>query len=122
MKLKILVTFAKGLFAAYVVSAVVILVLAFLMFQWDISEGVIRGGIIFTYVISNFVCGMFVSRKRSGRKWLWGMLGGVSYYLILLIVSMICNHVVAASIPGAAPVLFFCISGGMLGGMMQALR
>lgn len=126
MKSKIIIPFIKGLLAAYILSAIVILVLALIMFHWDVSEGVIRGGIIFTYVISCFVCGILVSRHHSGRKYVWGILAGGLYYLILLLVSMVCNHAIATNIPGIVPVLFFCLSGGMLGGMLggmvQALR
>lgn len=47
---------------------------------------------------------------------------GALYYLILLVTSMICNRTVFTSIPGILPALFLCVSGGMLGGMLQAGR
>lgn len=120
MKSATVLQFVKGVLAAYAVSAVVLLILAFLMFQWDVSEEVIRGGVIFAYVISCFICGMFVSKEHTGRRYLWGILAGAAYYVILLIVSMVCNRAVFTSIPGILPALFLCLSGGMLGGMMQA--
>lgn len=120
MKSATVLQFVKGVLAAYAVSAVVLLILAFLMFQWDVSEEVIRGGVIFAYVISCFICGMLVSKEHIGRRYLWGILAGAAYYVILLIVSMVCNRAVFTSIPGILPALFLCLSGGMLGGMMQA--
>lgn len=120
MKTAKIIQFIKGILIAYVVSAVVLAVLAFLMFQWDVAEGVVRGGVIFAYVISCFVGGMIVSRNHSTRCYLWGISAGVVYYLILLCVSMICNRAVFVSIPGILPALFLCLAGGMLGGMMQA--
>lgn len=122
MKKETVLQVVKGVILAYAVSAVVLLVLAFLLFQWDVSEGVVRGGIVFAYVFSCFVSGMVVSRCRSGRKYLWGILMGALYYLILLVTSMICNRTVFTSIPGILPALFLCVSGGMLGGMLQAGR
>lgn len=120
MKHTTIIRFLKGLLAAYILSALVILVLAFILFQWDAAEAVIRGGIIFTYVISSFACGMVVSKQQSGRRYLWGILAGGAYYAVLVIISMICNRAVFTGIAGIVPVLFFCLSGGMLGGMMQA--
>lgn len=117
-----IIQFMKGLIFSYVASFVVLLVLAFLMFQWDIAEGVVRGGVIFAYVISCFIYGMLVSRQHSGRRYLWGILAGAAYYVVLLIVSMICNRAIFTSVPGILPALFLCLSGGMLGGMVQAGR
>lgn len=117
-----MIQFIKGVVFAYAVSAIILLVIAFLMFQWDVAEGVVRGGVIFAYVISCFVYGMIVSRHQTGRRYLWGILAGGTYYIILLIVSMICNRAVFTSIPGIWPALFLCLSGGMLGGMVQAGR
>lgn len=122
MKSGAILQVVKGVVLAYVVSAVLLLVLAFLMFQWDVSEGVVRGGIIFAYVFSCFISGMTVSKYHTGRKYLWGILMGAAYYIILLITSMICNRAIFMSIPGILPALFLCLSGGMLGGMLQAGR
>lgn len=112
----------KGVVLAYAISAVILLILAFLLFQWEVSEGVVRGGIIFAYVFSCFISGMVVSRYHNDRKYLWGILMGAAYYLILLITSMICNREIFTNIPGILPALFLCVFGGMLGGMLQAGR
>jgi putative membrane protein (TIGR04086 family) len=122
MKHTTIIRFLKGLLTAYILSALVILVLALILFKWDAAESVIRGGIIFTYVISSFACGMVVSKQQSGRRYLWGILAGGMYYVVLVVVSMICSRAVFTGITGIVPVLFFCLAGGMLGGMMQAGR
>lgn len=122
MKTGTILQVIKGVVLAYVVSAVILLALAFFMFQWDVSEGFVRGGIIFAYVLSCFISGMVVSKYHSGRKYLWGLLMGAAYYVILLITSMICNRAVFMSIPGILPAFFLCLFGGMLGGMLQAGR
>ncbi|MCH5251837.1 MAG: TIGR04086 family membrane protein [Lachnospiraceae bacterium] len=122
MKTGAIVQVIKGVVLAYGISAVLLVILAFLMFQWDISEGVVRGGIIFAYVFSCFISGMVVSSHHTGRKYLWGLLMGAIYYIILLITSMICNRALFMNIPGILPALFLCLFGGMLGGMLQAGR
>ena len=120
MKKRLVLQMGKGIVLAYIISAIVLLVLAFLMYKMDISESFVRGGVIFAYVISCFVSGMIVSGNREGRRYLWGLLQGILYYLILLVVSMICNRTVFTQIPGILPAFFLCGLGGMLGGMLQA--
>lgn len=122
MKKRLAVQMAKGVVLAYIISALVLVVLALLMYKMDLSESVVRGAIIFAYVVSCFVSGMVVSANREGRRYLWGLLQGVIYYVILLVVSMICNRAVFTQIPGILPALFLCAFGGMLGGMVQAGR
>lgn len=122
MKSAAVVQWVKGVIIAYAVSAVVLLILAFLMFQWNVGDEIIRGGVVFAYVISCFIYGILVSGQHAGKKYLWGILAGAVYYVILLIVSMIWNRAVFTSIPGILPALFLCLAGGMLGGMMQAGR
>lgn len=122
MKKRLVAQMAKGLILAYIISAIVLVVLAFLMYKLDISEGVVRGVIIFSYVVSCFVSGMVVSANREGRRYLWGLIQGLLYYVVLVSVSMICNRAVFTTIPGILPALFLCAFGGMLGGMLQAGR
>ena len=47
MKKKVVLQMGKGLVLAYIISAVVLVLLAFLMFKMELSEGVVRGIIIF---------------------------------------------------------------------------
>lgn len=122
MKKRGIIQMAKGLLIAYVISSLVLVILAFLMYKMDLSESVVRGVIIFSYVVSCFVSGMIVSVHHEGRRYLWGMLQGLLYYVVLVSVSMICNRAVFTQVPGILPALFLCAFGGMLGGMVQAGR
>lgn len=122
MKKSNVLTLGKGVVFSYLVSGICLLILAFLLFQFELSEGVLRGGIIFSYVFSCFLGGMVVSGKKEGKKYLWGLLTGLLYYVILVAVSMILNREAFTRVPGIFPSLFLCAFGGMLGGMMQAGR
>lgn len=110
----------KGIAAAFLVSAVILIVLAFLMYRFELAESVVRGGIIAAYVFSCFVGGSVVSRRQEGKKYLWGILVGALYYVILISVSMIINKRMFVNIPGVVSSGVLCILGGMLGGMLQA--
>lgn len=122
MKHNIVLQVVKGVVFAYFISAVALVILAFLMYQWDISENVIRGGILFAYVFSCFISGMVVSRQHNERKYLWGLLMGAVYFAILWAVSLIGNRGAFTGVTGILPALALCVFGGMLGGMLQAGR
>ena len=91
MKKSSVLTLTKGVVFSYLISGICLLILAFLLFQFELPEGVLRGGIIFSYVFSCFLGGMVVSGKQEGKKYLWGLLAGILYYVILVAVSMILN-------------------------------
>lgn len=122
MKSSSIVQLVKGVVVAYILSAILLLLLAFLMYRVDLAEGLVRGGIIFSYVFSCLVGGMLVSKKQKGRKYLWGILGGSVYYLILFVVSLICNQGLPENLVSAFMPLLLCLGGGMIGGMLQAGR
>ena len=117
MKKSSVLTLTKGVVFSYLISGICLLILAFLLFQFELPEG-----IIFSYVFSCFLGGMVVSGKQEGKKYLWGLLAGILYYVILVAVSMILNREAFTRIPGVFPALFLCAFGGMLGGMTQAGR
>lgn len=110
----------KGVVAAFLLSAIILIILAFLLYRFDVTESVVRGGIIAAYVFSCFIGGMVVSKRQKGRKYLWGILVGALYYAIILAVSMIVNKRMFVNIPGVVSTGVLCILGGMLGGMLQA--
>lgn len=110
----------KGVLAAFLLSAVILIILAFLMYRFDVAESVVRGGIIAAYVFSCFIGGMVISKGKKGRKYLWGILAGALYYAIILIISMIVNKRMFINIPGIVSTGVLCLLGGMLGGMLQA--
>ena len=52
----------KILFAMYIVTGVILIMLAFLLYKMDLSENVINIGVILVYVISGFLGGFIIGR------------------------------------------------------------
>lgn len=122
MKHNIVLQVVKGVVFAYVISAVALVFIAFMMYKWDVSDSVVRGGILAAYVLSCFISGAVVSRQHSERRYLWGLLMGAVYFTILWVVSLIGNKGAFTGVSGILPALALCLFGGMLGGMVQAGR
>src|SRR5699024_3431255 len=87
-----------ALLCSWVVTAVLLLVLALLLWKLNLKEGQISVGITVTYLLSCFAGGWVLGRRTQKRKFLFGLLLGVCYFLLLLAISMIAH-------PGGLPQL-----------------
>lgn len=110
-------TLLKALFAAVLVTAAEIFVLSLLLYKTNMSENSLHIAVIAGYGIACFLSGLYCGKKMKERRFLWGMLAGLIYYVLLLAVSM------AAGIGGFSlsfiSSALVCLGSGMLGGMLS---
>lgn len=109
----------KVLLLEYIVTAAALLLLAFLLLKFKLSNSSIRIGLTVVYVTANLVGGLFIGKIMKQKKFLWGFLVGFSYFLVVSIVSFIVNKGFYIDFNHAAIVFFLCAGGGMLGGMLS---
>ncbi|NLP33684.1 MAG: TIGR04086 family membrane protein [Clostridiales bacterium] len=109
----------KGLLFSYIITAFILLILSFLMLKLDLPSMVISGGINFAYIISTFLAGFYVGKKVEVKKFLWGLVMGVMYFIILMLISLLMNRVSPLPLGGLFTVLVMCGLSGMLGGMLS---
>ena len=83
----------EGLVISYIVTALLLLLISFLMLKLDLSSAVISGSINFSYIVSAFIGGFFIGKKTEQKKFIWGLLVGVFYFVILMLVSLLMNRV-----------------------------
>ena len=109
----------KALLAAYVVTGLLLLAIAGFLyrFQWD--EGKVQIGIILTYILSCFIGGFLAGKMMKSRKFLWGVLLGFLYFLVMTLVSVAVNRELQSSSSGMITSFLLCMGGGMLGGMLS---
>lgn len=108
----------KALLFSYLITGLLLLLLALLLYRLDLSEEVISIGIIVIYSVTTFLGGFYIGRKKKSRKFLWGFIFGSCYFVLLLTISLLFNH----GMPEEANRLFttsvLCICGGTFGGML----
>jgi len=109
----------KGLLFSYIITALILLLLSFLMLKLDLSSTVISGGINFAYIVSAFIGGFFVGKKIEQRKFLWGLVMGVFYFIVLMLISLLMNRVTPLPMGSLFTVFVICGLSGMLGGMVS---
>lgn len=110
----------KSVAAAYVITAVALLVLSFIMYKCKISMTGANGGILLTYVLSCLVGGFIFSGCLAQKRYLGGGVLGVVYFLVAYVVSAVWNQSLADQMPGMLTAFLICIFSGMLGGMIRA--
>ncbi len=109
----------KGLLFSYIITAFILLLLSFLMLKLDLSGTIISGGIIFAYILSTFIGGFFVGKKAEQRKFIWGLIMGVFYFVILMLVSLAMNRAEPLPLGNLLTSFLICSLSGMVGGMIS---
>lgn len=109
----------KVLVMMFVVTGFILVLLAAIILKTSPGTGFISGGLIAAYIIPCFVGGLIAGKRMKKQKYLWGILMGILYFLLLLGVSFILKR--GVNIQGARVVstLLFCSISGMLGGMVS---
>ncbi|MDO4272676.1 MAG: TIGR04086 family membrane protein [Eubacteriales bacterium] len=109
----------KSLLFAYALTGIFLLLLALLLFQLDLGEGPVAAGIIVVYVLSCLMGGFMAGKMVRKDKYLWGVLVGLCYFLLLIIVSFVVQGKWDMTVQHALTTFFMCLGGGALGGMLS---
>lgn len=116
---QVVVWMLKSLLCAYIISGILLLLLAFLLYKLNLDEGKVAAGIIMIYVVSTFVGGFIVGKLAGVRKFLWGLTCGVLYFGLLLLVSLAVYRSLQGNGANVLTTFLLCAGGGMLGGMLS---
>ena len=108
----------KALLCAYVMTGILLLILTVLLYKAGLSEENINAGIILTYVISTFSGGFVIGKLAGVKKFLWGLLLGIMYFVLLLLISLGIYHSLQSDMMNLVTTFLLCAGGGLLGGMV----
>ncbi|MCH5275846.1 MAG: TIGR04086 family membrane protein [Lachnospiraceae bacterium] len=109
----------KCLTLAYILTAVLLALLALLVYRFNLSEKLVSLIIIAIYVGTTFFGGWMAGKRLQKRKFLWGLLVGSLYFLVLVVLSLIVNRSFQDVAVNFFTILALCAGGGMLGGMFS---
>ena len=108
----------KALLASYIVTGILLFVLTLLLYKFEWDEQMITAGIIAIYVISTFAGGFILGKLKGTRKFLWGLIMGILYFLLLFLISFGVYRSFDGNGTNVLTTLLLCAGGGMLGGMI----
>ena len=109
----------KILLLMYAVTAILLFLLAILVQQFNWDNNAISIGISMVYVISCFIGGFFVGKVQQNKKFIWGILIGLAYLIIMLVITLVVKHGFHSSVSAFVTNLLLCLGAGMLGGMLS---
>lgn len=110
----------QSIVVAYVLTAVMLFILSFIMYKCKVSMTGANSGILATYVLSCLIGGFIFSGCLAQKKYLGGALLGVVYFVVAYLVSAVWNQSIAAQMPGMLTAFLICVFSGMLGGMIRS--
>lgn len=119
--LSLVLPIMKTALAVIFFTFVMIFLLALVIFKFHINDSVINNCIIAIYFLANFIGGMIIGKVKKEKKFLWGFITGLTYFIILSIASFIALQSFYSSPASALFAFVSCILGGMAGGMTRGM-
>ena len=112
-----------ALLVMYLISGILLLLLAALLYRFELSEGTVKVGIVAIYIVSGFVGGFLIGKQMQDKKYLWGLLTGSCYFLLLFILSLFfkkgVGDVVEFDAVRILTTMILCAASSMAGGMVS---
>lgn len=107
-----------AVFVMFVISGVLLLLLAMLLYKMELSEAVVKIGIVVIYVVSGVAGGLIAGKMRGEQKFLWGLAAGIVYFAVLFLVSFAVQKGMPQEPVKILTTLVLCGASGMAGGMI----
>lgn len=116
-------SYAKKLFlsllAGYLITLVGIMILALILLLFQATEDMVNIGIIMIYILSSAGAGIFAGKQFKNRKFIWGMVTGILYFLFLVLATVFSKHSFTSHGQELITTFLLCLGGGTLGGMIS---
>lgn len=109
----------KSLLASYIVTGIMLLILTFLVYKFELDEQLVVAGIVATYVISTFTGGFILGKLTEVKKYIWGLSLGSLYVALLFLISYGVYRQINTNGLHAISTALLCMGGGMMGGMLS---
>jgi putative membrane protein (TIGR04086 family) len=109
----------QGLFLAYIIAGVILLIVSFLLYKLAWGENITQIGIIAAYIISTVAGGFYVGKKVETKRLLFGFVFGALYFAIIAIVSVFMYPGQTIFSGNFITIICMCIGGGILGSILS---
>ena len=109
----------KSLLVSYIVTGILLLVLTFFMYKFELNEKIVSAAIVGIYVVSTLIGGMIIGKLTKSKRYLWGMVLGILYFVLLLLITLGVYRTLNGDSVSIVTSLILCAGGGMTGGMIS---
>ena len=104
----------KSLLASYIVTGILLLVLTFFMYKFELNEKIVSAAIVGIYVVSTLIGGMIIGKLTKSKRYLWGMVLGILYFVLLLLITLGVYRTLNGDSVSIVTSLILCAGGGMI--------
>lgn len=109
----------KSLLVSYVITGILLVVLAMLLYKLELNERIVSASIVGIYVISTLAGGFIIGKLVRVRRFLWGLGLGMAYFAFLMLITLGVYHTLNGNGINLLTVFILCAGGGMIGGMIS---
>lgn len=118
-KKKVGLWISKALVFATVFTLLVLLITALLMYKADLSMNTAGYVLMLAYIGAPFLGALYLGKKVVEKRYLWGFVFGICYFLLFLVLSLSMGGVEQLNWSAEVRVLLMALAGGVLGGMLS---
>ncbi len=111
-------SFIKAIILSHVISMAAIMVLAMILYQFDLQDAQLRMGMLGVYALSCLAGGFFIGRKTKKRQYLGGLFVGLMYFAIHMAGVIAMEGIEPERIVPATALAIMCMASGMMGGAL----
>ena len=106
----------KSLLVSYVITGILLLLLAVALFRFELNEKAVSAAIVAIYIIATLLGGIIIGKFAKVRRYLWGMGLGIGYFALLLLITLGVYRTLNGDAANLVTTLILCAGGGMAGG------
>ena len=116
---KKILTVLKVLTVAYALTALLMLLSAFLMYKLKLSSEQSRLFVMVIYGVTTIISGLIYGKTKGNKRLLNGAFIGLIYFVVLLLLSFVINRGFSDSMQENIISLIICVAGGSIGGIIS---
>lgn len=109
----------KSLLVSYIVTGVLLVVLAMLLYRLELNEKTVSASIVAIYVLSTLAGGFILGKLMKVKRYIWGLGLGVVYFALLLLITLGVYRGLNGDGANLLTTFILCAGGGMAGGMIS---
>ncbi len=109
----------KSLLASYVITGILLAVLAVLLYKLELNEKIVSSAITGIYAVSTLAGGLIMGKQMRTRRLFWGLAIGALYFALLLAITFGVYHTLNENGGQLVTTFLLCMGGGALGGMVS---
>ena len=115
----VIMLLVKAVLVSFIVSAILLLITSALMLGSNMSASFVGIFVIAIYIIANFLSGLIMGKGMEQRKFLWGIVSGLMYFVVIFVLSIFVMSTKDFSLMATIRTLLICTISGMVGGMVS---